>query len=107
VRSCHDKGELGNKAAEELSAFAHTPDDAYRLLPLKVQEHVVSLLVAAGRLAPASTAKNPLLRMRYLGKTHQGQHRLAVHSRRNEGGEMLTFDSVIAIDDAGAIGLER
>jgi hypothetical protein len=107
ARFCYGKSELGNKAAQELSALANTPDDAYRLLPLVVQQRIVATLVAAGRLAPESTAKNPLLRMQYLRKTPRGQHRLSVHSRRSVDGEMRSYDSVVAIDDGGSVHLER
>jgi hypothetical protein len=107
VRFCKGIADPGNKAADELTALAGTPDDAYRLLPLKVQERIVALLVAAGRLAPDGDAKNPLLRMHYVGKTRTGQHRLSVHSRRNVDGEALTFDSLMTVDDAGNVHLDR
>ena len=107
VRFCEDREDPGNKAAEELHALQHAPDDAYRLLPLQVQERVVSALVNAGRLAGDSGAKNPLLRMQYTGRTKTGTHRLSVHSRRTEDGEILFFDSFVTIDDAGNVTLER
>ncbi|GAC1584452.1 MAG: hypothetical protein NVS3B7_19800 [Candidatus Elarobacter sp.] len=106
VRFCKQQPEPGNKAAEELSALARLDDDAYRLLPLRVQERVVAALVGAGRLAPASDAKNPLLRMTYEGAT-RGTHRLVVHSRRNDDGDVLHFDSVLTVDDSGNVRLER
>ena len=107
VRFCKNLDDPGNKAAQELSALAHVDDDAYRLLPLKVQKAVVATLIAAGRLAPESDAKNPLLRMTYGGKTRAGLHRLDVHSRRNHDGEVLLFDSVLSVDDAGTVTLDR
>lgn len=107
VRFCKDQRDPGNKAAEELAALGSEDDDAYRLLPLRVQQRVVSILVQAGRLAPGSDAKNPLLRMSYRGKTPTGAHRLEVHSRRLEDGEVLQFDSTLAVDDAGNVQLER
>jgi PilZ domain len=107
VRFCKGVADPGNKAADELSALAGAPDDAYRLLPLKVQERIVALLVGAGRLAPEGDTKNPLLRMHYIGKGRNGEHRLSVHSRRNLEGEALTFDSALTVDDAGNVHLER
>ncbi|HEX3463357.1 MAG TPA: hypothetical protein VHS78_04775 [Candidatus Elarobacter sp.] len=107
VRFCKDLAEPANKAADELSAHGED-DDAYRLLPLKTQQRVVAELVAAGRLAPGSDAKNPLLRMSYAGKTRNGMaHRLAVTSRRVEDGEVLQFDSSLTVDDHGNVTLER
>ena len=107
VRFCKNLDDPANKAAEELSALASVDDDAYRLLPLKVQKAVVATLIGAGRLAPDSDAKNPLLRMTYGGKTKTGVHRLTVHSRRNHDGDVLLFDSVLSVDDAGAVTLDR
>ena len=107
VRFCEDREDPGNKAADELHAIQHTPDDAYRLLPLQVQERVVEALVRAGRLAPDSSAKNPLLRMQYTGRSKTGIHRLSVHSRRSADEEILFFDSFVTIDDAGNVSLER
>ncbi len=108
VRFCKNLDDPGNKAAQELSALAGSDDDAYRLLPLRVQQRVVAVLVKAGRLAAGSDAtKNPLLRMSYDGSTRTGEHRLAVHSRRLVDGEMLQFDSILIVDDAGNVTLEK
>jgi hypothetical protein len=107
VRFCKQQPDPGNKAADELSALAQTDDDAYRLLPLKVQERIVAALVAAGRLAPESDAKNPLLRMTYDGAVRPGVHRLLVHSRRNHDGEVSDFDSTLTVDDVGTVQLDR
>jgi hypothetical protein len=107
VRFCKNFNEPTNKAAEELTAMAGVDDDAYRLLPLKVQERIVAALVDAGRLAPNSRAENPLLRMSYAGKTAVGNLRLAVHSRRHADEELLAFDSIVTVDDDGNIHLER
>jgi hypothetical protein len=106
VRFCKNLDDPGNKAAQELSALSGD-DDAYRLLPLKVQQRVVAVLVTAGRLAPGSDAKNPLLRMSYDSSTRAGEHRLAVHSRRLVDGELLSFDSILTVDDGGHVTLER
>ncbi len=108
VRFCRGLEDPGNKAAEELHALAETADDAYRLLPLKVQERVVATLVAAGRLAPESDAKNPLLRMQYVGHNKKGNtHRLSVHSRYNTRDEVRHFDSILTVDDGGNVSLDK
>ncbi len=107
VRFCKQLAEPSNKSAEELATLHAQDDDAYRLLPLKVQERVVKALIDAGRLAPDSDAKNPLLRMTYTGQMRSGNHRLAVRSRRNLDGEVLNFDSSLTIDDAGNVTLDR
>jgi hypothetical protein len=107
VRFCKNIADPTNKGAEELAAIAGADDDAYRLLPLKVQERVVQALIGAGRLAPESDAKSPLLRMTYAGKTRTGAHRLSVRSRRNVDGDVINFDSFLAVDDAGNVALDR
>ncbi len=107
VRFCKNLEDPGNKAAQELTALAGSDDDAYRLLPLRVQQRVVAILIKAGRLAPGSDAKNPLLRMSYEGSGRVGEHRLAVHSRRLVDGELLQFDSVLLVDDSGNVQLDR
>jgi hypothetical protein len=108
VRFCKHRPEPVNKAHDELAALARTDDDAYRLLPLKVQERVVQTLIAAGRLAPESDAKkNPLVRIAYGGATRTGGHVLLVHSRRNQDGEVLLFDSRLTVDAAGNVALDR
>lgn len=107
VRFCKNFNAPTNKAAEELAALGGVDDDAYRLLPLRVQERVVAVLVGAGRLAANSRPESPLLRMSYAGKTSAGVHRLAVHSRRHEDGEVLQFDSFVTVDDTGEVQLER
>jgi hypothetical protein len=107
VRFCKNFNAPTNKAAEELMAMAGADDDAYRLLPLRVQQRVVSALIDAGRLAANSRPESPLLRMSYSGKTSAGAHRLAVHSRRHEDDEVLQFDSFVIVDETGDVHLER
>lgn len=107
VRYCKNFDEPGHKAADELSALSDADDDAYRLLPLRIQQRVVAELVAAGRLGENSRPENPLLRMSSAGTTALGAQRLLVHSRRHVEGEVLQYDSVLIIDDAGTVRLER
>jgi len=107
VRFCRDQAAPENRAAGELAALAASDDDAYRLLPLKVQQRVVEVLWQAGRLAAWEPHKSPLLRMTYAGVTRTGVHRLTVHSRLSQHGDVLFFDSVLSVDDAGNVVLDR
>ena len=107
VRFARAQPDPGNRAAGELAALAATDDDAYRLLPLKVQQRVVETLAAAGRLAPWDPTKSPLLRMTYVGTARDGRHRLTVHSRLPREGDVHFFDSVMTVDDAGNVSLDR
>ena len=106
VRFCKDMQEVGNKAAQELAALDKT-DDAYRMLPMRVQQHVLDALIRLGRLDMPQPNQQPLLRMSSLGSA-AGKHRLAVHSRLagGHGEEPQSFDSVILIDETGAVKVE-
>ena len=106
VRFCKDMHEVGNKAAAELAAMDKS-DDAYRMLPMRVQQHVLDALIRLGRLDMPQPNQQPLLRMSSLG-TDKGKQRLAVHSRiaGGHGADPQTFDSVIVIDESGAVKVE-
>jgi hypothetical protein len=106
VRFIRDVPEPENKAAGEIAAAAASGDDAYRLLPMAVQRRITELLVQGGRLAPDTDLKNPLLRMKYLG-SRAGKHRFAIHSRVAIADEIRQYDSVVVVDDAGTITVER
>jgi len=82
-------------------------DDAYRLLPLMLQQKLVAMLVAQEKLDPPKAGQTPLLRLFYGGLVSRtGQtpaHRVNVHSRikRNDG--MLAYDTRFLIAEDGAI----
>ena len=99
-------GEVGNKAAAELAAKDKT-DDAYRMLPMKVQQRVLDLLVHMGRLDMPQANQQPLMRMSNLG-AQNGKQRLAVHSRiaGGHGQDPQTYDSVLVIDENGMVKAE-
>jgi len=105
VRVLTGKAELTNKAAAELAGMDKT-DDAYRLLPMKVQQRVLDALVRMGRLDMPQPNQQPLLRMSSLG-TQGGKHRVAVHSRIPGGVDgPQSFDSVLVIDESGLVKVE-
>ena len=106
VRFCKDMHEVGNKAAAELAAMDKN-DDAYRMLPMRVQQHVLDALIRLGRLDMPQPNQQPLLRMSSLGN-QGGKHRLAVHSRTSggHGSDPQQFDSVIVIDESGTVKVE-
>jgi hypothetical protein len=106
VRFCKDMHEVGNKAAEQLAAMDKS-DDAYRMLPMRVQQHVLDALIRLGRLDMPQPNQQPLLRMSSMG-SQGGKHRLAVHSRiaGGHGSDPQQFDSVIVIDESGTVKVE-
>lgn len=106
VRFCKDMHEPDNKAAKELAALDRT-DDAYRMLPMRVQQRVLDALIRMGRLDMPQANQQPLLRMSSLG-SDKGKQRLAVHSRvaGEHGGDQQQYDSVIVIDESGMVKVE-
>ena len=106
VRFCKDMKEVDNKAARELASMDKT-DDAYRMLPMRVQQRVLDVLIHMGRLDPPQANQQPLLRMHSMG-SEGGKHRLGVHTRiaGGHGTEPQTFDSVIMIDESGNVKVE-
>ncbi len=105
VRVFKEMAEPTNKAAAELAALDKS-DDAYRMLPMKVQQRVLEALVRAGRLEMPPPNTQPLMRMSDLG-TQAGRQRLAVHSRIPGGADgPQAFDSVLIIDEAGLVKIE-
>ncbi len=106
VRILKNIPEAGNVAQAELAAKDRT-DDAYRLLPLTVQQRVLGTLAQLGRIAIPPEGQAPLLRMDDLGSASDGiGHRLAVHSRIIEQDGPLDFHSVIVIEPDGRIKVE-
>ena len=106
VRFCKDMKESENKAARELASMDKT-DDAYRMLPMRVQQRVLDVLIHMGRLDMPQANQQPLLRMHSMGN-EGGKHRLGVHSRiaGGHGSDPQTFDSVIIIDESGNVKVE-
>ncbi len=105
ARMLNNQGELTNKAQQELAAIDKN-DDAYRMLPMRVQQRVLDTLVRLGRLEMPPPNHQPLLRMNHLG-TQAGKQRVAVHSRIPGGADgPQSFDSILIIDEAGLVKVE-
>jgi hypothetical protein len=82
-------------------------DDAYRLLPLALQQKIVALLVSQGKLDQAKDGQTPLLKLFYGGLVKRPgtkpAHRFNVHSRVARNGEMVAYDTRFLIDEDGAV----
>jgi hypothetical protein len=104
VRILKNIPESGNVAVAELAAKDRT-DDAYRLLPLAVQQRVLSVLATHGRIDIPPEGQAPLLRMSDLGAGGGGA-RLGVSSRVRTEESFAAYESVIVIDGAGNVKLE-
>lgn len=104
VRVLKDIPESENRAASELAAKDKS-DDAYRLLPLAVQQRILQTLSQHGRIEIPPPGQAPLLRMEDLGLSG-GARRLGVHSRVITRDGPQLYDSVIRLDPAGNLKLE-
>lgn len=107
VRFCNnDQVEIENKAQKELELVKLKADDVARLIPKKLQDMMLSLLVKKGRLAPIDE-KTPLVQYSYGGVIKRGGkalHRLSIHSRVRDDltGEVKAYDTRFYFDDQGS-----
>lgn len=98
--------ETENKAQQELALVKLKADDVARLIPKKLQDQLLAMLVQKGRLAPIHDSKTPLVAYSYGGVIKRGGkalHRLSIHSRIRDGatGEQRAFDTRFLFDDQG------
>ncbi len=106
IRFCNnDAVHIENKAQQELELVRMQADDVARLIPKKLQDQLLALLVQRGRLAPL-TERTPLVQYSYGGvvkRNGKALHRLSIHSRINDEltGEAKTFDTRFFFDDQG------
>lgn len=107
VRFCNNEAvTVENKAQKELEMVRMQADDVARLIPQRLQERFLTLLVEARRLAPVEKDKTPLVQYFYGGtmrKNNRMLHRLSIHSKINDEltGEPLTFDTRFLFDENG------
>lgn len=107
VRFCTNEAvNVDNKAQKELELVRMQADDVARLLPQRLQDRLLSMLVQRRRLAPLEKDKHPLVQYFYGGtgkRNGKTVHRLSIHSRVNDAatGEQLEFDTRFVFDDTG------
>ncbi len=107
VRFCsHGSVTVENKAQQELELVRMQADDVARLIPKKLQDQLLAMLVQRGRLAPLNE-RTPLVQYSYAGvvkRNGKALHRLSIHSRINDEltGEVKAFDTRFFFDDEGA-----
>jgi len=109
VRFCNDMPEPTNVAHDEIKSSRSKEDDAFRLLPLAVQQQIVSMLVQNRRLAQPGAGQAPLLRMTYSGVIKRGDqeiHRCHVHSRIDIEGEIRQYDTTFLINSSGKVEIQ-
>lgn len=94
-----------NKAQKELELVRLQADDVARLIPKKLQDQMLAILVQRGRLAPLDE-KTPLVQYAYGGvQKREGKalHRLQIHSRVHDEvtGETISHNTRFLFDDQG------
>ena len=107
VRFVNDEPEPENKHLDDLAGLRDKDDDAYRLLPLKVQNRLVESLVRANRLEAPVKDQAPVLRLHFIGSTRESDgtqtHRVNIHSRRRIDDAWYAFDTQFSIDARGNV----
>lgn len=95
------------KVQADLQEMKGKEDDAYRMLPLRVQNRIVQMLVAANRLEPPREGHLPVLRLHFIGSARQADgtqvHRINIHSRRRIDDHWYAFDTQFQIDGSGNV----
>jgi hypothetical protein len=106
VRFCQNEAVVvENKAQKELELVRLQADDVARLIPKKLQDQLLAILVERHRLAPLDD-KTPLVQYLYAGIVKRGGialHRLVIKSRVRDAvtGEITSFDTRFVFDDQG------
>ncbi|HET9030611.1 MAG TPA: PilZ domain-containing protein [Candidatus Aquilonibacter sp.] len=106
IRFCNnDLVEVENKAQKELELVKLKADDVARLIPKRLQDQMLTMLVSKGRLAPIDE-KTPLVQYSYGGvmkRSGKALHRLSIHSRVRDDltGEVKAYDTRFYFDDQG------
>lgn len=107
VRFVNDEPELPDRRKMQNQELSAQVDDAYRLLPMAVQQKIIDLLVAQHKLEAPKPGQTPLLKLFYGGLiTQPGErkaHRFNVHSRIIINDEPIAHDSRFLIFDDGTI----
>lgn len=91
-----------DKLKLDLGELQARPDDAKRLLPKSALERLLNELVKLNRLAPLHPTIEPLVKLRYLGKTkRQGieMHALRVESRVVKPHHVNNYVTQLYFDD--------
>jgi len=101
----NDTVVVENKAQKDLELVRLKADDVARLIPKKLQDALLAMLVERRRLAPLDE-KTPLVQFLYGGVVKRGSlalHKMVIHSRVRDHvtGEIASFDTKFYFDDQG------
>jgi len=110
VRYVNHEPEVKDRRMMQNQEMARQPDDAYRLLPLAIQQKIIKALVDRRRLEPTPPGQTPLLKLFYGGLVKRPgkppAHRINVHSRVQVNDEMTAYDTRFLVDDEGSVTVE-
>lgn len=110
VRYVNDVPEPDDRRKLQNQAMSEAVDDAYRLLPMAIQQKIVQMLVAKHRLEAPKPGQIPLLKLFYGGvqKAAEGKaamHRFNVHSRVIVNDEAVAYDTRFLVSETGAVSI--
>jgi hypothetical protein len=107
VRYVNDVPEPADRRKMQNQEMAEQTDDAYRLLPMAIQNKIIRMLVRSGKLEEPKPGQTPLLKLFYGGLVKQAGkapgHRFNVHSRIVKDGEVFAYDSRFVVNDEGEV----
>ncbi|HVA32934.1 MAG TPA: hypothetical protein VNG31_02225 [Candidatus Baltobacteraceae bacterium] len=108
-RFVNDEDEPKDRRKMQNQEMAKQPDDAYRLLPLAIQQKIVEMLVRTHRIDPPGPGQTPLMKLFYSGIVKRPgkspAHRVNVHSRVTVNGELTAYDTRFLVDDDGNVAI--
>ncbi len=102
ARFVDNRGAPSDKLRVDLNSLQTRPDDAARLLPKTALAQLLGELVKMKRLAPLHATVEPLVKLRYLGKTvRQGvdMHVLRIESRVVKPHHVNNYVTQVYFDD--------
>jgi hypothetical protein len=107
VRYVNGEAEVDDRRRMQNQEMSRQTDDAYRLLPLAIQQKIVDMLVSKRRIDAPNPGQTPLLKLFYSGLVERPgkkpAHRINVHSRVTINGELTAYDTRFIVDDDGNV----
>lgn len=107
VRYVNNEPEPPDRRKMQNQEMAKQEDDAYRLLPMAIQQKIIRKLVDKHRLEPPHPGQQPLMKIFYGGLVQRpGQkpaHRVNVHSRIQIKDEVMAYDTRFLVTDEGEV----
>ncbi len=105
VRYVNDTPEPIDRRKQQNQEMSNRVDDAYRLLPMAIQQKLIDLLVGQRKLEAPAPGQTPLIKLFYGGLVNvpgKGKaHRVNVHSRIKVNDDMMAYDSRFLVTEPG------